>query len=240
MIDAKLNARLSSAVSLVRQDAVFADIGTDHAYLPIFLLKVGRISRAYATDINSGPLASARANVEAAALSEKVSFMLTDGAAALSGEGVTDYAICGMGGELIADIIERAPHLRCGEVRLILQPMSRQEHLRRYLCSHSFAIRSESYSYDGGKYYTCIMAEYVGECRELTELEALAGVTGCQFLNTGARIGYLEAKLSSLERARAGRLSSGAEDRTDIIISALRELISDVKYSKSNNGEEPI
>ena len=86
MIDAKLNARLFSAASLVRQDAVFADIGTDHAYLPIFLLKVGRISRAYATDINSGPLASARANVEAAALSDRVSFMLTDGAAALSGE----------------------------------------------------------------------------------------------------------------------------------------------------------
>ena len=226
MIDAKLNARLFSAASLVRQDAVFADIGTDHAYLPIFLLKAGRVKRAFATDINRGPLDSARANVSSSELSDKVTFMLTDGAAALAGAGVTDYAVCGMGGELIADIIERAPHLKDSSLRLLLQPMSRQEKLRRYLFSHGFAIRAESYSYDSGKYYVTLMAEYVGECRELSELEAVAGVSDSQILDTGARCGYLKAKLSSLERARAGRLSGGASDGNEAIISALQRLIS--------------
>lgn len=241
MSDTKLNARLSSAALLVRQDAVFADIGTDHAYLPIFLLREGRITGAYATDINRRPLASARANVNDASLSDRVTFMLTDGAAALSGRGITDYAVCGMGGELIADIIERAPHLRDGAVRLILQPMSRQEHLRCYLYSHGYAVRREIYSYDAGKYYVCIMAEYVGKCREIDELEALIGACDTEIYDTGERLGYLEVKLSSLERARLGRLAGGAIDPDEDLIRSLREKVLCIKTKlTSNDVEEKI
>ena len=241
MRDARLNARLCSAASLVRQGAVFADIGTDHAYLPIFLLTEGVIDRAYATDINQGPLSSARANVAEAELCDRVTFMLCDGAHALSGKGIDDYAICGMGGELIADIIDRAPHLRDGAVRLILQPMSRQEHLRRYLMSEGFAIRCESYSYDSGKYYVTLMAEYTGECREIDDRNAWCGIEGAEFLDTDARCGYLCAKLSSLERARSGRLAGGSDDNTAPIIDALRETVSHIRTRlTSHDGEEII
>ncbi|MBR4835801.1 MAG: SAM-dependent methyltransferase, partial [Clostridia bacterium] len=119
------NARLASAAELVRQNAIFADIGTDHAYLPLFLLESGRISFAYCSDINEGPLASARKNAEERGMVDKMDFILTDGATVLRDREITDYAICGMGGELIADIIHRAPHLYDGGVNLILQPMSR-------------------------------------------------------------------------------------------------------------------
>ena len=151
-----LNARLLSAAELTRQGACLADIGTDHAYLPLFLLSEGRISFAYATDINEGPLSSARKNAEEYAFADKMEFILTDGAAALRGKGITDYTICGMGGELIRDIIDRAEHLKDAGVNLILQPMSRQEKLREYLASHGFRIVKESYSYDAGKY--CLYA----------------------------------------------------------------------------------
>lgn len=225
MIERKLNDRLLSAASLVRQGAVFADIGTDHAYLPIFLLKEGRISRAVATDVNHGPLLSAERNVGEAGYLDRVDFRLTDGAAALSDLGITDYAICGMGGELIANIISHAPHLFDKNLRLILQPMSRQSYLRRFLLSSGFDIIREIYSYDTGKYYTCMLAEYNGIRREITEEEATVGLASTEHLGEFRR-GYLEARLASLRRAMDGKLRGGvAEPEETPLVRALEELI---------------
>lgn len=224
-----LNARLLSAAELVRQGAVFADIGTDHAYLPLFLLDGGKISRAVCADINEGPLNSARANAAAAGLTENIEFVLTDGAAVLSGKGITDYAICGMGGELIADIIDRAPHLRDIGVNLILQPMSRQEKLRSYLASSGFAINCESYSLDAGKYYVCMRASYVGAAQQLSELETITGPHTAEFRGREYRLSYLNAKLNSLERAYAGRRAAGEECCGEAeLIAKLREYINKI------------
>ena len=114
-----IGKRLLSAAEFVRQGAYFADIGTDHAYLPLFLLEGGKIERAVCSDINAGPLETAKRNAEEYGLSDRIIFRLTSGAEGLSDMGITDYAICGMGGELIAEIIESAPHLKDGAVRLI-------------------------------------------------------------------------------------------------------------------------
>ena len=76
MKEKNISPRLLSAADFVRQDAILADIGTDHAYLPLFLLQEGRISRAFSSDINEGPLASARANAEAAGLWTDLSLLL--------------------------------------------------------------------------------------------------------------------------------------------------------------------
>ena len=213
-----LNARLLSAAELTRQDATFADIGTDHAYLPLFLLDAGRIGYAWCCDINEGPLNSARRNAEERGRAEQMQFILTDGAAALSGKGITDYAICGMGGELIADILDRAPHLRDKEVNLILQPMSKQERLRHYLASHGFKIITESYSFDAGKCYVCLLVSYNGECREISEFEAIAGSAFSTYKGRECRISYLEGKLRSLERAYCGKAEAGIECADDITL----------------------
>ncbi len=208
-----LNARLLSAAELTRQDATFADIGTDHAYLPLFLLESGRICYAYCCDINEGPLNSARRNAEERGRAKQMQFILTDGAAALSGKGITDYAICGMGGELIADIIDRAPHLSDSGINLILQPMSKQERLRHYLTSHGFEIITESYSFDAGKYYVCLLVTYTGKCREISEFESVAGCYESDYVNRECRLKYLEGKLRSLERAYSGKLDAGIDCR---------------------------
>lgn len=226
MTGSALNARLLCAAELVRQDATFADIGTDHAYLPLFLLDSGRISFAYCSDINEGPLASARRNAEERGMSDKISFILTDGAAALSEKGISDYAICGMGGELIADIISKAPHLKAEGVNLILQPMSRQAVLRKFLAREGFEIINESYSFDAGKYYVCLLATFTGICREIDDVTAEIGSETSKFSGNEARRGYIETILRSRQRAFEGKRLGGVSDiPEEKIINALVETL---------------
>lgn len=214
MSDAKLNGRLCSAASFVRQGAVVADIGTDHAYLPIFLIKEGIAKYAFAADINEGPLAKAEENIKKSGLESLIECRLLDGAAGLLGLGITDYAICGMGGELIADIIERAPQLKQKEIRLILQPMSRQEHLRAYLWRAGFNIFAEAYSFDSGKDYVCFAAEYCGDSREVSAEECLLPAEGARLFGKDSFLRYYRGKKDALLRAARGKEMGGgiAED----------------------------
>lgn len=204
-----LNARLLSAAKFVRQDATFADVGTDHGYLPLFLLEEGRVKFAYCSDINEGPLSSAKRNAVERGADSKMEFILTDGIAALSGRGITDYAVCGMGGELIADIIERAPHLKNKGINLILQPMSKQAHLRSYLAKSGFEILEESYSFDAGKYYVCLLATYTDVRRSLTDAEAEIGRVSNEKGDTYAEIGYIKGRINALSRALEGKKMGG-------------------------------
>ena len=216
-----LDGRLLSAAGYVRQNAVLADVGTDHGYLPLFLLQKGRISRAILTDINEGPLESARRNAEEYGYTDSVTFVLTDGASGLEGMGITDYAICGMGGELICNIIESSQHLKERGVRLILQPMSRQSTLRKYLAKSGFSIVGEEYSLDGGKYYLCLAAEYTAEMREISDFEAEFGDVGPRAEFSPEKLGYFEMKIKALRRAGDGKKLSGQECPEELLLSEL-------------------
>lgn len=204
-----LDSRLLSAARFVRQGAVFADIGTDHAHLPIFLLKQKRISFAVLSDINQGPLDSARDNVIEAGLLSLVDLHLTDGARELSGLGITDVAICGMGGELIARIIKDAPWLFDKSVRLILQPMTKVAHLRRALASLGFNIEAEAHSEADGKNYVTICAHFDGKEREIDDVEAEIGAEFIDNDNKSAQKAYFERKRTAFlkvieEKSHAG------------------------------------
>ena len=216
MKEINISPRLLSAADFVRQDAILADIGTDHAYLPLFLLRAGRIERAFCSDVNEGPLDSARANIGAAGYLDRVEFTLADGADALAGKGITDYTICGMGGELIADIIDRADEMRNPAVRLILQPMTRRGALVSYLYKNGFEVLEEAYSKDAGKHYVTLLVAYSGICRDVSELEAEFGRADTSARNSEAKLGYLKAKLGVFEKRRNGieRSTLGGEDYT--------------------------
>lgn len=211
MKNTNLSGRLLSASEFVRQDAVFADIGTDHAYLPIFLLTSGKIKRAVCSDINEGPLNSARRNAEGAGIFDNISFHLTNGAAALSGEGITDLAICGMGGELIADIIEAAPFIKSKEINLILQPMTKAAHLRRYLYSSGFEISEERYVTDAGKHYVTMLVHYTAVGAVISNAFAELGMLTAKESLTDAEREYAEERLRSMTRTINGK-KQGGED----------------------------
>lgn len=230
MRDTVLDARLMSAASFVRQDAIFADIGTDHAFLPVFLLECGRITHAIAADINEGPLESAKKTVEAAGVADRVELIRTNGAIGLDGRGITDYAICGMGGELIADIIASSEHLMSDMVNLILIPMSRQGHLRAELLGRGFKILEERYSFADGKYYVCILASFRGEPERIDPISAELGMIPNENGGRVEYIGYLESKLSAFKKRHDGLLMGGVDPKCEReLIIAINDRIKAVK-----------
>ena len=155
-----LDKRLSAVAALVRQDSRLADIGTDHAYLPVYLVQAGVCPSAIASDIGAGPLEAARHTVTANGLTSKVALRLGDGLATVTADEVEDVAIAGMGGETIAAILEAAPWVKDGRVRLILQPMTRAEDLRRWLLQNGFSVLEEHLIIDGRHLYPVMAAEY--------------------------------------------------------------------------------
>ncbi len=175
MLRRKPDPRLKVAAALVRQGAYFADIGTDHAYLPLSLLEEGRIVRAVAADVAEGPLSCARENVIAASLSHLVELRLANGLSGMEALGLTDIAICGMGGELIVSILAAAPFVKDPAVRLILQPMTKYAHLRRYLAAEGFVVVEERLSRANGRIYRTLAAEYRATPVLLSDAEAELG-----------------------------------------------------------------
>ena len=212
-----LDARLSCAASFVRAGAVLADVGTDHAYLPIALLARGVISYAYAADVASGPLATAQAHLEECckelpALDEKIRLVLTDGLAGLDGvtPSVTDISICGMGGELIARILSDAPFVKNPGIRLILQPMTMQPYLRRWLGENGFFTEHERLCTANGKLYSVLCCHYTGE-----KTQPAQPLLGDALLddpeNRELLPLYLRAQTDRLSRVVLGRTSVGAD-----------------------------
>lgn len=230
MRDICLGERLRTAAKFVRQDAVFADIGTDHAYLPLFLLQQKRIKRAIASDVNEGPLAKARANAREHGFCDSMDFLLTDGALALCNMGVTDIAICGMGGELIARIISDATYLKNEKIRLILEPMSRQSHLRRYLAKEGFSFVAEEYVTDNSKHYVCIVAEYSGEKRDISDVAAEIGECESRDNDSPAKLGYFRSKLHAAQRSREGKVAGGESiELDDLLIGEYAKIIETIE-----------
>lgn len=155
-----LDKRLSAVAALVRQGSRLADIGTDHAYLPVHLVQSGVCPSAIASDIGEGPLEAARRTVTENGLTSKIALRLGDGLSTVSAGEVEDIAIAGMGGETIVAILEAAPWVQNEGIRLILQPMTRAEDLRRWLLTHGFTVLEEHLITDGRHLYPVLAVEY--------------------------------------------------------------------------------
>ena len=168
----KISKRLEAAASFSQKGAVIADVGTDHAYLPIYLYTSGRISGGVASDINQGPTDRAKANVRGWGADGAIDVIRTDGLCGIDAYDPDEIFILGMGGELIVRILSDAPWVKNGK-RLILQPMTHAEALREYLWSNGFEIVDETVVED--KFYQIICAEYVGKSYLPTTAELFFG-----------------------------------------------------------------
>lgn len=164
-----LGPRLLCAASFVRCRTKITDIGTDHAYLPAYLIENGIADSVLACDIGVMPLKNAENTVKARGLSEKISLRISDGLKEVSPDEADEIIICGMGGTLMTDILTSAPWVRREGMHLILQPMTHSEDVRKYLLSNGFFVTEEKFVVDAGKVYCCISADFDGKEREADE-----------------------------------------------------------------------
>lgn len=162
----KLSPRLKAAADMVRCGKKIADIGTDHAHLPIFLVENGICVCAVASDVRPGPIANAKANVESAGLEDKIQLRLASGLDKVSPDEADDIIIAGMGGILIAQLVEAAEWLKDESKHLILQPQSHAEILREFLIKNGYYIERETVCEDAGRMYCAMSVYYSGEARE--------------------------------------------------------------------------
>lgn len=172
----RLDERLALCAEFVREGVRLADVGTDHAYLPVWLACNGKIRSAVACDVRPKPLENAKANIEKYHVGNIVSTALSDGLDEISPDLADDIVFAGMGGELITKIIMRTQWLYNGDKRLILQPMSRAESLRLFLCENGFRIQQEKACISANKSYSVMLCCYDGIKRTCTDIFKYIGL----------------------------------------------------------------
>lgn len=169
-----LSKRLTAAAELCRKGSFICDVGTDHAYLPIYLCQKDIARGGVVSDINKGPIERAEKNIKETGMEKRLTAVLCDGLTRLEEYSPEDIFILGMGGELIVRIISDAPFVKKEGVRLILQPMSHPEILRKYLLDNGFCIIDERLVKED-KIYQIILAEYFGANSAYNQIELMLG-----------------------------------------------------------------
>ncbi|HEY8422537.1 MAG TPA: class I SAM-dependent methyltransferase [Thermoclostridium sp.] len=165
-----VRSRLLKIASMAGKCKKPADIGTDHAYVPIYMVQSGMCSSAVATDIRKGPLQKARKNIEKYQLSERIDLRLGEGMKPIKENECDVFIIAGMGGVVITEILEESIEKAKKADALILQPAYYDEVLREYLLKEGFCIETESLVRDEGRIYTVIRAYYDGTVRSDDDL----------------------------------------------------------------------
>lgn len=155
----ELPRRLAAVAAFVPRGSVPADIGTDHALLPISLVESGTCPKAIATDLNEGPFLAAKRALEQIGLQAKISLRRGNGLTPLQPGEAQVIVIAGMGGSTIRGILAGSKAILDGAGRLILQPMSDAGDLRLWLCASGWKIADETLIEEDGRVYTVIAAE---------------------------------------------------------------------------------
>lgn len=213
-----LSPRLGHLAAWVRPGANLADVGTDHAFLPVWLSLQGRVASAIASDLREGPLERARETGRIYGV-ENVDFRLCDGLSGIRPEEADTVVIAGMGGENIAAILSAAPWTGDGEHMLLLQPQTRAETLRRFLAEHGCRIVREALVRDRGILYPCM--EVTAGWEPLT-LGQIYG--GAKLLHDPLGEQYIIANIIRLQSAVAGLNRAGGSENQEKA-DALREIL---------------
>lgn len=206
----QLSPRLRSVADLVPRNAVLADIGTDHGFLPIYLLQRDQIKYAVAADLRAGPLSKAGANAAKYGLSDRMELRLCDGLSAIHPEDADTISIAGMGGETIAQILNAAPWTKDGKHKLLLQPMTSTYDLREFLSEQGYTILLEHLNREDRRIYVT-MEVAAGTCVPYSVGEKWAG-RQWKGMESPIRTEYLDMMLFRAKRALEGLEKSVCPD----------------------------
>lgn len=149
----ELSKRLQAVADLVNEGQVVADVGTDHGYIPIYLLETGKCEKAIAMDVNKGPLLRAKEHISEHSLNAKIEVKLSDGVKALSVGECDCVVVAGMGGALSVKIMEEGQEVFKNLKEFVLQPQSELVKVRQYLYEHEYCVVEEDMVLEDGKFY---------------------------------------------------------------------------------------
>lgn len=211
-----MNQRLDELAKMVKHGARVADIGSDHAYLPIKLIKNGQVKFAIASDVAQGPVANAKKDIERAGLQDQISVRLGPGLSTVSQQDQIDtVVIAGMGGSLMVDILNDG--LQAGQIfpHLVLEPNVGERYVRAWLVEHKYKIIDEQIMQEAGHIYELISAELTEAKQELTAEEVFFG----PLLSRAKSAVYLSkwtGQLSYFEQMRQNLLKAKQPDQAKI------------------------
>ena len=166
----EISSRLKTVACMVDKCRCAADIGTDHGYVPIYLIKNHICSRVIASDINIGPIKKAMLNVKSENLSGRIDCRLGEGLSTIAPGEAEEIVIAGMGGNLIADIIESHIDVFRKSDSFVLQPMQNSEVLREYIYKKGFKILDEELCIDENRFYEIIKIEYASDIEKVDSI----------------------------------------------------------------------
>lgn len=219
MNEIKLSKRLKAVADYVDNGARLADIGSDHAYLPTYLMQKLVIDFAVAGEVVKGPFEIAKNHVSEADLSDRIEVRLANGLGAIENTDKIDtIVIAGMGGILISEILEagkgKLGHVKC----LILQPNNHEESLRQWLVNHQFVIKKEEILLEAGKFYEIIVAEPLSKL--MTEKLSVNDLTFGLFLSKEKSTVFQQKwqkELNTLNKIIARLPEEQAEKRQEVL-----------------------
>ena len=220
-----LSMRLERVAANVPAGARLADIGSDHGYLPVALLRRGAITAAVAGEVATTPFHAAQRTVRDSGLEQHITVRLANGLAAVKPEdGITAISVCGMGGETIRDILDSGKAHLSGRERLVLQPNGGEQPLRQWLMDNGYAILVEELLHENRFYYEIIVAERTGPVHYSAE-ELYFGPLQMQ-----ARSPAFLAKWQRLLRQKQNTLASLERARQALAPDKLHEIARQIKW----------
>lgn len=226
-----LTPRLKIIADQINKNAVLADIGTDHAHLPIYLVENGIINNAVASDIRSGPLERAKQNVEKYGFEKNISLRLASGLDGVKPDECDTISIAGMGGETIAEILNNAKWTNSKNYTLLLQPMTMISYLRKWLLQNGYEIIKETVCKEDKRRYVVITAKGGAEKQDIP-LEKC--VISNALLKADGAYDYishlLEKENSVLDGLKQAKNSDKQRiDKQEIIVCTLKQGLEELK-----------
>ncbi|MBO5064992.1 MAG: SAM-dependent methyltransferase [Clostridia bacterium] len=216
----KLTPRLSAAASLVRGGGIVADIGTDHGYLPIYLLQSGKVKGAIAADIGKMPLKNAESSVKIYGLQDKITLRLSDGLCQFSENEADEIVFAGMGGTLIAEKLAETPWVKNEKLHFVFQPQSRAEDLRRFLFENGFTINEEIATHEGRRIYIAFDASYTGEIIDFDYADSFIG----KLPHTADAYMHLTHQLSRLKEKYEAFVKCGKTEESKMLFETIEKI----------------
>lgn len=207
----KISNRLKKCADMISYNSKIADIGTDHAYIPIYLFLKGKISRALACDISTGPLENAQKNIKKYNAESSIETRLSDGLLNVSENEADEIIIAGMGGNMISNILSNCSWKNKSQKRFILNPMKYEEKLHEFLSLNGYEILNEVAVKCSEKSYLVIDTVFTGKKYKLLPYELYIGKLEKNV--TESAIEFIKKQIKNVQNHKFGAHAEGNSEK---------------------------